>query len=151
VHNKIIYICLSWCHFNFVILFKTCFGRSLTIIRRYSTQTVSWKDWPHQTNYRTPYRTTTLSFAINYGWPGSIRSPDDGQGTPETCRDVLNKIIKLKWHQVGHIYYCSIEIYVLPCCLAVVTSYSWSWSLVWLAHRWAVLLYGLIFLFQWPA
>jgi hypothetical protein len=23
---------------------------------------------------------------------------------PETCRDVLNKITKLKWHQVGHIY-----------------------------------------------
>jgi hypothetical protein len=26
------------------------------------------------------------------GWPGSIKSPEDGQGTPETCRDVLNKI-----------------------------------------------------------
>jgi hypothetical protein len=37
-----------------------------------STQTVPWEDWPHQTNYRTPNRTTTLSFAINYGWPGSI-------------------------------------------------------------------------------
>jgi hypothetical protein len=27
---------------------------------------------------------------------GSIRSPDDGQGTPETCRDVLSKITRLK-------------------------------------------------------
>jgi hypothetical protein len=63
---------------------------------------VPWKGWQHHTNYRIPNRTTTLSFATNYGWPGSIRSPDDGQGTPETCRDVLNKTTNLKWHQVGH-------------------------------------------------
>jgi hypothetical protein len=64
---------------------------------------VPWEDWPHQTNYRTPNRTTTHLFAINYGWPGSIRAPDDGQGTPETCRVVLYKITN-KWHQVGHLY-----------------------------------------------
>jgi hypothetical protein len=33
----------------------------------------------------------SLSMAL-YEWKlGSIESPDDGQGTPETCREVLNK------------------------------------------------------------
>jgi hypothetical protein len=45
--------------------------------------------------------TLILLFYLKYL---SIRSPDDGQGPAETCRNVLNKITKLKWHQVGHIY-----------------------------------------------
>jgi hypothetical protein len=36
--------------------------------------------------------TITHIFVHHNGWPGSIVSPEDGQGTSETCRYVLNKI-----------------------------------------------------------
>jgi hypothetical protein len=57
------------------------------------------------------------TFVYHNGWPGSIVSPEDGQGTPETYRDVLNKIatvsdIKLDTHT--HIYiYIYIYIYII--------------------------------------
>jgi hypothetical protein len=47
--------------------------------------------------------TITHTFVYHNGWPGSIVSPEDEQGTAETRRDVLNKIttisdIKLDIH-----------------------------------------------------
>jgi hypothetical protein len=45
-----------------------------------------------KTDHTKPPDTITHTFVYHSSWPGSIVSPDDGQGTPETCRDVLYKI-----------------------------------------------------------
>jgi hypothetical protein len=50
------------------------------------------------------------TFVYHKGWPGSVVSPEDEQGPPETGRDVLNKIatvsdIKLDTHVLSTLYF----------------------------------------------
>jgi hypothetical protein len=45
-----------------------------------------------KTDHTKPPDTITHTLVYHNGRPGSIVSPDDGQGTVETCRNVLNKI-----------------------------------------------------------
>jgi hypothetical protein len=64
---------------------------------------VLWEDRPHQTNHRTPHRTTTLSFVKANGCPCSKLTPEDGKRTPETRRVV--KIKKTKQSDIQLVTY----------------------------------------------
>jgi hypothetical protein len=55
--------------------------------------------------------TITHTFVYHNGWPGSIVPPEDGQGMPETCRDVLNKIITIS--DKLDIYICIINFSII--------------------------------------
>jgi hypothetical protein len=57
-----------------------------------------WKTKPNLFGFMVPCIPCITVY--HNSWPGSIVSPEDGQGTPETCRDLLNKIIRSD--KVGH-------------------------------------------------